>query len=303
MKVHLIDGTYELFRHYYALPKQRNKKGEEIAAARGVVNSMLSLLSEGATHVAIATDYVIESFRNGLWDDYKDGSGIDPDLYSQFRLLEEGVAALGIRVWPMIEYEADDALAGGAAMASKDKRVEQVLICTPDKDLAQCVVDNRIVQFDRRQRNLINREGVIKKFGVPPESIPDYLALTGDSADGYPGLPGWGAKSASAVLARYGHLENIPAKARDWRIAVRGADRLAAILSEQRELALLFRRLATLVVEGVIKEQVDDLIWKAPEADFPVVCERLVAPEFPNRANALAERRRRIEHGDTATRS
>ncbi len=211
MKVYLVDGTYELFRHYYAVPKHMNARGEEVGATRGVVESVLSLLTGGTTHIAVATDHVIESFRNLLWGDYKDGTGVAPDLLSQFGLLEESLRALGVVVWAMVEYEADDALAAGAEICSKDKRVEQTLICTPDKDLAQCVIGDRVVQFDRRQRKLINEKGVIEKFGVLPESIPDYLALVGDSADGYPGIPGWGPKAASTILARYKHLENIPA--------------------------------------------------------------------------------------------
>src|SRR5262245_15521165 len=201
MKVFLVDGTYELFRHYDALPHSKNKKGEEISATRGVVGSMLSMLEEGCTHIAVATDYVIESFRNDLWKDYKDGSGIERALYSQFRLLEESLKGLGLVVWPMIEYEADDALAAGAALYSSDRKVEQVVICTPDKDLAQCVRDGKVIQLDRRRKITLDRNGVIQKFGVPPESIPDYLALVGDSADGFPGLAGWGAKSARVVLA------------------------------------------------------------------------------------------------------
>lgn len=290
MKVYLVDGTYELFRHYYAVPQSRNKQREEMAAARGVVASMLSLLEEGVTHIAVATDYVIESFRNALWKDYKDGSGIEPDLFSQFRLLEESLSALGLVVWPMIEFEADDALAAGAALYASSKRVEQVIICTPDKDLAQCVSDDRIVQLDRRRKLLINREGVIQKFGVPPESIPDYLALVGDSADGYPGLPGWGAKSTASVLAKYGHLENIPLNFRDWKVPVAGAMRLASTFAEQRELAFLFRRLATLAVEAPVNKKVDELKWKGPLPEFAAMCKRLEAPRLLERAQVLSGR-------------
>ena len=288
MKVYLVDGTYELFRHYYALPSHRTKKREEVAAARGVVSSMLFLLEEGVTHLAIATDYVIESFRNALWKDYKDGSGIAPDLYSQFRLLEESLASLGLVVWPMIEFEADDALAAGAALYSKDRRVEQVIICTPDKDLAQCVSDDRVVQLDRRRKLLINREGVIKKFGVPPESIPDYLALVGDSADGYPGLPGWGAKSAAAILSRFCHLENIPKSVEDWKAPV--SRNLAPVLSEQRDLVFLFRRLATLSTDVPVNKKVDELKWRGPKPEFEIMCERLEAPLFPKRVKALLKK-------------
>jgi 5'-3' exonuclease len=210
MKVHLIDGTYELFQHYYAVPKMLDQDGQEVAAVRGVLASILGMVQEGVTHLAVATDHVIESFRNDLWSGYKSGAGIEPDLLSQFSLLEEALVAMGVVTWPMIEYEADDALAAGARLAVEDKRVEQVVICTPDKDLAQSVVGTRIVQLDRRKRVTRDEAGVKEKFGVFPASIPDYLAVVGDSADGFPGIPGWGAKSAAAVLARYGHLEAIP---------------------------------------------------------------------------------------------
>ena len=290
MKVHLVDGTYELFRHYYALPSDVNGEGQEVAATRGVVRSLLSMLDEGATHVAVATDHVVESFRNDLWPDYKDGSGIEPELCSQFGRLEDALAALGLPVWAMVEYEADDALAAGAAMAAADDRVEQVLICTPDKDLAQSVRGERVVQFDRRKRSITGEAGVVEKFGVPPASIPDYLALVGDSADGYPGLPGWGAKSAALVLARYGHIENVPARADDWAIAVRGAARLADTLAEQRELARLFRRIATLVLDAPVSAGVDELRWTGPAVGFATVCEDLDAPDLAERAQAVAAR-------------
>ena len=223
VKVHLVDGTYELFRYFFALPPHVNDRAEEVSAARGVLGSMLTLLEDGVTHVAVATDHIIESFRNDLWSGYKDGSGIDPVLFGQFPIVEEALAAAGFTVWPMVEFEADDALGAGAAMAAADPRVDQVVICTPDKDLGQCVTDDgRIVQLDRRKGVTYDRAGVIEKFGVPPESIPDYLALVGDSADGFPGLQGWGAKSAAAVLAHYGHLEDIPTAAGQWDITVRG---------------------------------------------------------------------------------
>ncbi len=214
MDVHLIDGTYELFRHYYAVPSTRDAQGVEVGAVRGVVASVLGLINRGATHVGVATDHVIESFRNRLWSGYKTGDGIDPDLLAQFQLLEDALAALGVAVWPMVEYEADDALAAAAVRAAADPAVDRVIICTPDKDLAQCVRGDRIVQMNRRTNTVIDEAGVVKKFGVPPASIPDYLALVGDAADGYPGLPGWGAKSTAAVLARFGKLEAIPP---DWR--------------------------------------------------------------------------------------
>src|ERR1700681_4572237 len=214
MDVHLIDGTYELFRHYYALPSARDQDGREVAAVRGVLASVLGMIRGGATHVAVATDHVIESFRNGLWPGYKTGEGIEPDLLAQFNLLEETLAAAGVVVWPMIEFEADDALAAAAMAAARDARVERVIICTPDKDLAQCIRGTRVVQLNRRTRVTYDEAGVIQKFGVAPESIPDYLALVGDAADGLPGLAGWGAKSAAAVLAKYRHLEAIPADPR-----------------------------------------------------------------------------------------
>src|SRR5687768_2980253 len=218
MDVHLIDGTYELFRHYYALPSARDRAGMEVAAVRGVLASVLAMMNGGARYVGVATDHVIESFRNRLWPGYKTGAGIDPDLLAQFPLLEEALSALGVAVWPMIEFEADDALASAAEIASRDPRVTRVIICTPDKDLAQCVDGTRVVQLHRRTRTTLDADGIRAKFGVWPASIPDYLALVGDSADGYPGLPGWGAKSAAAVLGRYEHLESIPEDWRTWGV-------------------------------------------------------------------------------------
>ena len=291
MKVHVVDGTYELFRHYYALPSEVNAAGKEVAAAAGVVGSILGMLEAGATHVAVATDHVIESFRNDLWPGYKDGSGIDPDLLGQFGLLEDALRGLGVVVWAMVEHEADDALGAGAAMAAADQQVEQVLICTPDKDLSQCVVGNRVVQFDRRKRELRNEEGVIEKFGIPPASIPDYLALVGDSADGYPGIVGWGAKSSSTVLARYGHIEAIPAAVMDWDVTVRGAARLAATLDGNRELALLFRRIATIDIDAPVADTVDELRWTGPTEQFPDLCEQLNASGLAQRAAHMARRR------------
>lgn len=292
MKVHLVDGTYELFRHYFALPSHINGSGEEVAATRGVLRSMLALLGEGATHVAVATDHVVESFRNELWDDYKDSSGIAEDLLSQFGLLEDALRAMGLVVWPMTEYEADDALAAGAAMAAADERVEQVLICTPDKDLAQCVVGERVVQFDRRKRRFTDEAGVVEKFGVPPASIPDYLALLGDDADGFPGIRGFGAKTGATVLARYGHIEEIPLNGGDWDVPVRGAERLAATLAEQMERALLFRRLATLDGNAPVSARVEDLEWSGPAAGFGEVCGRLDAEDLRVRVEGLARSRR-----------
>jgi len=260
MNVHLIDGTYELFRHFYAMPSRKDVSGNEIAAVEGVIGSIRGLISAGATHVAVATDQVIESFRNRLWPGYKTGEGIDPNLWSQFPRLETALAQSGITVWPMVEFEADDALASGAAIAAGDPRVERVFICTPDKDLAQCVKDGRIVQFDRRFRTVRDEDGVVAKFGVRPTSIPDYLALVGDSADGFPGLAGWGPKSAAAVLAKFGHLEAIPDDFRTWSVNASNPARLANILRAERENALLFRTLATLREDVPGLGSVDD--WK-----------------------------------------
>ena len=243
MDIYLIDGTYELFRHYYALPSARDQDGREVAAVRGVLASILGMIKGGAEYIAVATDHVIESFRNELWPGYKTGEGIDPDLLSQFQLLEDTLAAAGVIVWPMVEFEADDALASAALAADRDARVDQVIICTPDKDLAQCVRGRRVVQLNRRTRITFDEAGVIKKFGVPPASIPDYLALVGDAADGYPGLPGWGAKSTTAVLAKFGHIESIPMDSREWHVNAANASALAATLSRERDQALLFRTL------------------------------------------------------------
>ena len=240
MKVHLVDGTYELFRHFFGAPPHRNEAGQEVAAVRGVLGSVLQLLEEGATHVGVATDHVIESFRNDMWAGYKTGDGVDPDLKSQFWPLEDALAALGVFVWPMVELEADDALASAAAVAGDDARVDQVVICTPDKDLGQCVRERHVVQLDRRKNLLIDESGVVAKFGIPPASIPDYLALVGDSADGFPGLSGWGAKSAATLLARWGHIEDIPPGAGDWDVTVRGAAKLAVTLQNDFDRALLF---------------------------------------------------------------
>lgn len=261
MIVHVIDGTYELFRHYYALPSARDEGGREIAAVRGVLSSIDGLLRSGATHVGVATDHVIESFRNALWAGYKTGEGIEPSLLAQFGPLEEALVAAGITVWPMVEFEADDALAAAAAIAAADPRVERVIICTPDKDLAQCVRGTRVVQLNRRTLTFYDEAGVVTKFGVPPESIPDYLALVGDAADGFPGLQGWGAKSAAAVLARFGHLEAIPGDSRDWNVNVASPRKLAQTLQRDRDLALLFRNLATLRTDIPLFDDVETLRW------------------------------------------
>ena len=269
LDVYLIDGTYELFRHYYAVPSARDKDGREVGAVRGVVASVLGMISGGgATHIAVATDHVIESFRNGLWPGYKTGDGIEPDLLAQFSLLEDALSAAGVVVWPMVEFEADDALAAAASAAARDARVNRVIICTPDKDLAQCVRGTRIVQLNRRTRLIRDEAGVIKKFGVSPESIPDYLALVGDAADGYPGLPGWGAKSSAAVLARFGHLESIPADWREWRVNAVNASALAQTLAREHDRALLFRTLATLRTDITLFDDVDELRWNGPTPAF-----------------------------------
>jgi 5'-3' exonuclease len=277
MEVHLVDGTYELFRHYYAMPPAKDTSGQEVAAVRGVVASLLGMVTGGATHVAVATDHVIESFRNRLWRGYKTSAGIERALLSQFGLLEEAVAALGMAVWPMVEFEADDALAAGAEAASADDRVERVVICTPDKDLAQSVRGTRVVQLNRRTRVVMDEAGVIAKFGVPPASIPDYLALVGDSADGYPGLQGWGAKSAAAVLAKFGHLESIPDDPRDWHVNVASAGRLALTLAAERERAMLFRTLATLRTDIPLFSTVDELEWKGATPAFEALAARFDA--------------------------
>jgi 5'-3' exonuclease len=271
VEVHLIDGTYELFRHYYAVPSARDRDGREVGAVRGVVASVLGMINGGATHLGVATDHVIESFRNELWPGYKTGAGIDPDLLAQFPLLEDAMRALGVATWPMIEFEADDALAAAAAAAARDPRVERVLICTPDKDLGQCVRGTRVVQLDRRKRLIRDEAGIVAKFGVAPASIPDYLALVGDSADGYPGLQGWGAKSSAAVLAKYGRLESIPADWRTWSVNAASPAALARTLERDRDRAFLFRDLATLRDDIPLFDTVDDLRWGGPTADFPVL--------------------------------
>ena len=275
MKLYLIDGTYELFRHYYALPSAKDKNGHEVAAVRGVLASVLGMIKEGAAHIAVATDHVIESFRNDLWADYKTSEGIEPDLLAQFPLLEEVIEAAGIALWPMVEFEADDALAAAAFKAAQDKRVEQVIICTPDKDLAQCVTGTRVVQLNRRTRTTLDEAGVTAKFGVPPASIPDYLALVGDSADGYPGLQRWGAKSASAVLAKFHHLESIPRDFTKWGVSVTGAKTLADTLAREMQRALLFRTLATLRTDIQLFDSVDELRWKGETPAYAAIAARL----------------------------
>ncbi len=289
MRVHLVDGTYELFRHYFALPPAAATDGTEIAAARGVAFSVLSMLEAGATHLGVATDHVIESFRNDLYPGYKTGAGVDPKLLAQFPIVEDALEAIGVIVWRTEEFEADDVLAS-AAVAVADA-AEQVLICTPDKDLAQCVVRDHVVQFDRRANKMYDEQGVMEKFGVPPSSIPDYLALMGDSADGYPGLPGWGAKSASTMLARYGHLEEIPIDVEAWDVTVRGAQKLADTLADKIDDALLFKDLATLRTDIPLVKSIDDLEWRGPAEDISKIAEFLRAPALEERAKRLAQDR------------
>ncbi len=275
MIIHLVDGTYELFRHFYAMPSAKNRQGEEVAAVRGVMYSIRGLVRDGATHIGIATDRVIESFRNTLWAGYKTGDGIDPALWAQFPLLEEALAAWGLRVWPMVEVEADDALASAAAKAALDPRVEQVIICSPDKDLAQCVQGTRVVQLDRVRKATRDEAGVVARFGVPPASIPDYLALVGDTADGFPGLPGWGPKSAATVLARFGHIDAIPDDHHAWDLDMARARSLATTLTRDRELARLFKQLATLRTDVPVFESVDELAWHGPTPSLSALRGRL----------------------------
>ena len=290
MNVHLVDGTYELFRHHFAVPSHLDPAGIEVAATRGVIGSMLMMMEDGATHVAVATDHVVESFRNELYAGYKTGEGMDPVLLAQFPLLEDALRALGLTVWAMVDQEADDGMAAGAIVAGKDERVERVFICTPDKDLGQSVVGDRIVQFDRRKNEVRDAAGVKAKFGVAPESIPDYLGLVGDTADGFPGLAGWGAKSAGTVLGHYLHLEQIPALAKDWTVDVRGAVKLATILSEQHAEAELFRLVATLRTDHPVGD-VDSWRWTGPTPEFAAWTERLGAPNLLTRAQRLASQR------------
>ena len=290
MEVHLVDGTYELFRQYYARPEHLDAAGVDVGAVRGVCRSVLGLLEQGATHVGVATDHVVESFRNDLWPGYKTGEGMDPVLLAQFPLVEDALRALGVAVWAMVELEADDALASAAVAASDDARVDRVVICTPDKDLAQCVRDPIVVQLDRRQEKWFDEAAVVAKFGVRPASIPDWLGLVGDTADGFPGLPGWGAKSASLVLARYGHLEAIPDLALEWEVTVRGAAKLAATLAGHRRDAELFRHLATLRLDGDVG-LVDEWEWHGPTPELTTWAQRLGAADLLDRAEKLAAAR------------
>ncbi|MEM7274157.1 MAG: 5'-3' exonuclease H3TH domain-containing protein [Actinomycetota bacterium] len=291
LTVHVVDGTYELFRQFFARPSHQNADGLEVGGARAVLRSMLTMLEDGATHLGVATDHVIESFRNDLYDGYKSGEGLDPTILAQFHPLEDGLRALGIATYPMVEYEADDGMAALAALAEADPRVARVLLCTPDKDLAQCVVAGRVLQFDRRSDKILDVEDVIAKYGVPPASIPDWLALVGDTADGFPGLPGWGAKSSATVLARYGHVDQIPLAAGQWDITVRGGAKLAKTLADLLEDALLFRRLATLERDAPTATSIDDLRWTGPGTDIEAIADRFDAPDLVRRTAALAESR------------
>ena len=291
MKVHLVDGTYELFRHYFGAPSHITSEGYEVGATRAVLASMLSLLEQGATHIGIATDHIITSIRNELYEGYKDGSDIDPDISGQFHILEDLLEAAGFIIFPMVEFEADDALASAAKRSTADRRVDQVVICTPDKDLGQCLTpDHKIVQYDRRKKLEMNYEAIIEKFGVRPESIPDYLGLMGDTADGFPGLQGWGAKSSSSVLAVYNHIEHIPEDSKKWEVPVRGAQKLATTLNENRSLALLFRQIATLSYDAPTFGSIDELRWEGPGSDFAQIAEKLDATRLIERAERLADK-------------
>ena len=294
MDVHLVDGTYELFRQYFGQPPRTGDDGAEIGAARGVVLSLVGMLADGSRHMGVATDHVVESFRNDLWPGYKTGAGIEPALAAQFPMLEVALEALGLVVWPMVELEADDALGSAASVAADDPTVDRVLICTPDKDLAQCVVGGRVVQLDRRAGTVTDEDGVWAKFGVGPRSIPDWLALVGDSADGFPGLAGWGKRSASVVLAHYGTFDAVPDDVDEWdpgvRRGLRGAATLAARLAEQRDEAVLFRELATLRHDPDVLDQVSSLRWEGPTSGFDAICALLRDPPLADRARAMAAR-------------
>ena len=291
MDVHLIDGTYELFRHFFAVPAAADVNGQEVGAVRGVLASVLSMIENGATHLAVATDHVVESFRNDLYPGYKTSEGVSGELLSQFPVLEEALEAMGVMVWPMVRFEADDALASAAAKAAHDDGVKQVLICTPDKDLSQCVVGTRVVQLDRRRNILRDEAGVVAKFGVKPPSIPDYLAVVGDSADGFPGMPGWGIKAAASTLSRYPHLEDIPKDWREWHPSIRKARVLSESLFNAWSDALLFRTLATLRLDAPVSDTVEDLRWKGPRPDFEEWCRRLKSPNLLRRATSAKSMR------------
>jgi 5'-3' exonuclease len=301
VEIYLVDGTYELFRYYHALPKHKTKAGVEVGGTRGVLSTVLSMLESGVTHIGVATDHVVESFRNALWPSYKSSAGMPPDILSQFPLVEEALQAMGVTVWPMVELEADDALASAAAKAAAAPEVERVYICSPDKDLGQCVREDRVVQLDRRARKVADAAGVRAKFGVAPESIADYLALVGDSSDGYPGLPGWGAKTAAAVLDRFGHIEDIPERSGDWgALGLRNAPVLAQTLAQHRHLAALFKDLATLRTTAETFASVEDLRWRGPTPEFDALCRRIQATNLPQRARQIAHRTSRPTQGAKA---
>jgi 5'-3' exonuclease len=286
MDVHLIDGTYELFRHFFAVPSVVDSGGQEVGAVRGVLSSIVSMIERGATHIGVATDHVVESFRNDLYPGYKTSEGVDPRLLSQFSILEEALESMGVVVWPMVYYEADDAMASAAARAALDERVGRVFICTPDKDLGQCVVGTRVVQLDRMRDSVRDEAGVVAKFGVKPESIPDFLAVVGDSADGFPGLPGWGEKAAASTLSQYAHLEDIPKDWKKWHPSIRRAKSLCEVLQSGWNDALLFRTLATLRRDVSISETVDDLCWECARPGFEKFCQRLQSSDLLRRSNA-----------------
>jgi 5'-3' exonuclease len=284
MDIHLVDGTYELFRYFFAVPSATDAHGQEIGAVRGVATSILAMIESGATHIGVATDHVVESFRNDLYPGYKTSEGVPPELLSQFPILEEALDAMGVVVWPMVHYEADDALASAAGKAAQDDRVMKVFICTPDKDLSQCVAGTRVVQLDRRRNILRDEAGVVAKFGVKPQSIPDYLAVVGDSADGFPGLPGWGAKAAALTLSQYPHLEDIPRNWQAWHSSIRKARSLSESLFNAWNDALLFRTLATLRLDVPVFDTVEDLRWMGPRSNFEEYCQRMKSPDLLRRA-------------------
>jgi 5'-3' exonuclease len=291
MDVHLIDGTYELFRHFFAVPAAKDVNGQEVAAVRGVLASVLSMIERGATHLGVATDHVVESFRNDLYPGYKTSEGVASELLSQFPILEQALEAMGVVVWPMVEFEADDALASAAAKAAQDDRVGKVLICTPDKDLGQSVVGTRVVQLDRMRDSVRDEEGVVAKFGVKPQSIPDYLAVVGDSADGFPGVSGWGQKGAALVLSQYSHLEDIPKDWRAWHPSIRKARALSESLFSAWNDALLFRTLATLRLDVPVFDTVEDLHWTGPRPNFDEHCRQMKSPDLLRRARAAGSSR------------
>ena len=291
MIVHLVDGTYELYRQHFG-SAARHSSASETAASVGVLSSTIALLESGATHIAVATDHVIESFSNDLWDGYKTSDGMEDEILSQITVIEKVLEKLGVTVWPMVKYEADDALASGARVAGKNRSVRQVLMLTPDKDLGQCVQGKRIVQLDRRNDTIIDEDAVRAKFGVGPESIADWLGLVGDTADGFPGLSGWGAKSASTVLAKFKHIEEIPDDHSAWNVTVRGAEKLANTLREQRDLANLFKKIAT-TVDTVKVGEVDDWEWQGPLKGFEKAFDEIGASRLIDRVDQIASRRLR----------